>query len=312
MRQPKQVNWIAVDWGTTHLRAYGLSSDHQLIKEAVSGKGMGVLANDEFEPALLALIADWLPETGQVQGHVKVLACGMVGARQGWKEAHYQSVPCSPFADQNLTAVKTVDQRIQVKILPGISQAKPADVMRGEETQLAGLLSSQDIDSARVCLPGTHSKWALIEKGELMKFSTFMTGEMFEILSKHSILRHQTDNTHWNKAAFLSGVESSIEHPDKLLNECFSIRAQSLLENLEDAEARSRLSGLLIGAELAGAREYWQGSNIALIGDLGLSELYAQALALMSVETKTYDPKAVTLAGLIKVYKNHLKVGGET
>lgn len=306
MGQFKQVDWIAVDWGTTHLRAYGLSSGHRLIKEATSSKGMGGLSQDEFEPALLALISDWLPEAG----HVKVLACGMVGARQGWKESDYQSVPCSPFLDQNLTTVKTTDQPIQVSILPGICQTKPADVMRGEETQLAGLLSSEDIESARVCLPGTHSKWALIENGKLIKFSTFMTGEMFNILSKHSILRHQTDNTEWNKTAFLGGVKSSIEQPDKLLNECFSIRAQSLLENLEDADARSRLSGLLIGAELAGAREYWQDSNIALIGDLGLSELYAQALALMFVDTKTYDPKAITLAGLIKVYKNHLKVGG--
>ena len=101
----------------------------------------------------------------------------------------------------------------------------------------------------------------------------------------------------------MSGVENSIEQPDKLLNECFSIRAQSLLENLQDAEARSRLSGLLIGAELAGAREYWQGNRIALIGDLKLTELYAQALSLLSIETKIFDPKEVTLAGLIEVYK---------
>ena len=306
MEQFKQVDWIAVDWGTTHLRAYGLSSEHQIIKEAESSKGMGCLANDEFEPALLALISDWLPETGIVQ----VLACGMVGARQGWKETQYQVVPCSPFTNKNLTTVETAEQRIQVSILSGISQAKPADVMRGEETQLAGLLSFQDVDSARVCLPGTHSKWALIEKRELIKFSTFMTGEMFEILSKHSILRHQADNVLWDQTAFISGVQSSLEHPDKLLNECFSIRAQGLLENLADAEARSRLSGLLIGAELAGAREYWQGNKIALVGDLKLTELYAQALALKSVETQTYDPKVVTLAGLIEVYKNKLKVGG--
>lgn len=306
MKLSKEVNWAAVDWGTTHLRAYGMSATHQVITEATSDKGMGVLSADGFEPALLSLIKDWLPE----KGLLPVLACGMVGARQGWKEAPYQNTPCSPRKVQDLTIVPTAESRIQVRILPGISQDKPADVMRGEETQLSGLLSSQELDSTQVCLPGTHSKWVTIENGKVIKFSTFMTGEVFELLSKHSILRHQSDSKEWDESAFISGVQASLDDPDKLLNQCFTIRARGLLEDLDASKSYSRLSGLLIGAEIAGAKEYWQDSKVSLIGDVKLTALYAQALSLTLIESKIFDPKELTLMGLIDVYKKQVKSGG--
>jgi len=305
MNQRDSISWIAVDWGTSNLRAYIMSSTHQIIAEAQSDKGMGGLAAAQFEAALLDLIASWLPQKGQIP----VLACGMVGARQGWKEAPYQTTPCSPLVlnARALTRVQTNETRIEVSILPGISQAQPADVMRGEETQLAGLLSIQSLDSAIVCLPGTHSKWARVKRGEVVNFSTFMTGEMFGLLSNHSILRHQTDTESWNDVAFIRGVQVSLEQPNKLLNTSFSIRAQGLLEGMGQAESRAYLSGLLIGTELAGASSYWQGDKVALIGDPKLSALYASALALMLIETEIFDPKTVTLAGLIEGYQCHLK-----
>ena len=288
------VNWIAVDWGTTHLRVYAMSKTHAVIAEAQSSDGIGALQHGEFEAALLALISKWLPTSGKIL----VLACGMVGARQGWIEATYRTVPCSLSSDIELTPVATQDHRLDVRILPGLCQADPADVMRGEETQIAGLLAEQGEDVTTVCLPGTHSKWAALDKGHIQSFSTFMTGELFALLSTHSILRHSVDTDGWNNEAFLVAVQEGVEQPHVLLSSSFRIRAQGLLNHTPEATARARLSGLLIGCELAGAKDYWSQQPVALIGDTALSALYETALNSLGVKTQRHSPRDMTVAGL--------------
>lgn len=301
----QQISWVAVDWGTTHLRVYAVAADDQVLAEAHSAKGMGVLSADDFEPALLELIGGWLPE----QGTIPVLACGMVGARQGWQEATYQTVPCRPLATENLLKVTTTDLRIAVFIVPGVCQMNPADVMRGEETQIAGLLATQITQIAdpnaltTVCLPGTHSKWVEVQGGNIIRFSTFMTGEIFALLCQHSILRYEMTAAEWDDDAFLAGVNQAIENPSEWSNDCFRIRASGLLGQLEAGSARARLSGLLIGGELAGAAPYWQGRTVALIGEEPLSALYAQALHHLNINTTKYDPGMMTLAGLRHVHR---------
>ena len=288
------VSWIAVDWGTTHLRAYAMSEVNVVLADAQSTDGMAALQAGEFETALIALISEWLPNSGRIL----VLACGMVGARQGWVEATYRTVPCSLSSGLDLTRVTTQDDRLEVRILPGICQTNPADVMRGEETQIAGLLAEQGDGITTVCLPGTHSKWASLNKGYIQSFSTFMTGELFALLSTQSILCHSVTTDDWDEHAFLLAVSESVEQPDMLLSSSFRIRAQSLLGETAEATARARLSGLLIGSELAGAKDYWSQQSVALIGDTALSALYEKALDALDVETQIYDPKDMTVAGL--------------
>jgi 2-dehydro-3-deoxygalactonokinase len=178
------ADWIAVDWGTTHLRAWAMAEDGTVRAEARSDDGMGHLARDAFEPALLSLIEPWLGA-----GPMDVLACGMVGSRQGWVEAPYVAVPAKPT---NLTPVPvtTRDPRLRVSILPGLKQDAPPDVMRGEETQIAGFLAAALGFDGVLCLPGTHAKWVQISAGEVVSFRTFMTGELFDLLSAVSVLRH--------------------------------------------------------------------------------------------------------------------------
>ena len=149
-------DWIAIDWGTTNLRAWAMGAGG-VLAEASSDEGMGRLTRDGFEPALLRLIGPWLSGPA-----MPVLACGMVGSRQGWVEAPYRAVPCPPLARGALVAVPTEDPRIAVQIAPGLKQAKPADVMRGEETQIAGALMLYPGFDGAICLPGTHSKWTQI------------------------------------------------------------------------------------------------------------------------------------------------------
>ncbi len=149
-------DWIAVDWGTSRLRAWAMSAEGDMLAEAVSDDGMAQLAKSEFEPALVRVIEPWLG-----QAPIPVLACGMVGARQGWQEVGYVPVPVRPVGLQAVP-VKTNDPRFRLSILPGLSQAKPADVMRGEETQIAGFLASDTEFDGVICLPRTHCKWVRI------------------------------------------------------------------------------------------------------------------------------------------------------
>lgn len=285
-------DWIAVDWGTSNLRAWAMGPQG-VLASAGSDEGMGKLAKHEFEPALLRLIAPWLG--AEV---TPVIACGMVGARQGWMEAPYRHVPCAPVASGELMAVPTADPRLQMMIAPGLSQAKPADVMRGEETQIAGALALLPRFDGVFCLPGTHSKWVHVSAGEVVSFQTFMTGEMFALLSQQSVLRHGMAGEGSDEAAFTQGLNDAIERPEKISARLFTLRAEGLLNGLSPDAARSRLSGLLIGLELAAAKPYWLGQRIALIGAEGLSARYASALTSQGATSESLDATACTLAGL--------------
>ena len=297
----KAIDWIGVDWGTTHLRVYGLNDEQQVVCQSQSTQGMGSLHPEDFEPALLDLVHSWLPDNSRTL----ILACGMVGARQGWRESPYAVVPCSPGAPVALTLVATEDARLDVRIIAGLSQASPADVMRGEETQLLGLMASAEHAPNIVCLPGTHSKWVRLQGALVHRFQTYMTGEFFSLLTQYSVLRHSIASNEWDEHVFTEAVIEALDRPQDLLNASFGIRAGSLLENTTPARARSRLSGLLIGCELASAQPYWQKQSVALIGAEELAKRYAVALDAVGVKTSICDPDAMTLSGLRQVYLQH-------
>lgn len=294
-----EVSWIAVDWGTTQLRAWALAAGGEVLHRAASTRGMGSLAVDQFEAALLELIDGWLTADRVTE----VVACGMVGARQGWREAPYAEVPCAPQAMARVIRPEVSDARLRVSIIPGLCQRSPADVLRGEETQIAGLLAEWPDYHGLVCLPGTHSKWAEVRGGQVLGFQTFMTGELFALLSGQSVLRHgmQGDH-HLDLPAFDAGLRAAAERP--LLGALFGLRAESLLEGLAPAAARSRLSGLLIGQELAGLPEHWQALPVCVIGDGEAAERYRHALATLSIAAQTLGAEQVTLAGLAAAHQH--------
>jgi 2-dehydro-3-deoxygalactonokinase len=285
--------WIAVDWGTSNLRAWAMGPEG-VLAEATSDEGMGKLARDAFEPALLRLIAPWLGS-----GRMAVVACGMVGSRQGWCEAPYRSLPCTPLDAAAQVTVPTTDARITVRIAPGLKQVSPADVMRGEETQIAGALRLIPGYDGVLCLPGTHSKWAETSAGEVVSFQTFMTGELFALLSEASVLRHGLQGASgWDDAAFDAAVSDAIARPEKIAARLFGLRAEGLISGLGATTARSRLSGLLIGIELAAARPYWLGQRVTLVGAETLSAAYARALKAQGVDAQRLSATSCTLAGL--------------
>lgn len=295
----KDIDWIAADWGTSNLRVWGLNRECQVIAERSSDQGMAKLDRSGFEPALLTLTNDWLPQNRQTP----VVCCGMVGARQGWIEVPYRQAPCKPVGFDAVGRPGTRDPRLRVFILSGVKQTGPApDVMRGEETQIAGIISDDPQFAGVLCLPGTHTKWVRVDAGEIVRFRTFMTGELFSLLSAHSVLRHSLDGTGADGNEFAASVEAMAAQPAQLAARLFSIRAQSLVSELSPAAAKARLSGLLIGAELAAARDDWSGQALTIVGNGPQAELYARALRGLGQEPRMVDASHVTLTGLKSAY----------
>lgn len=288
------IKWIGVDWGTTNLRAYAVNHQGSLIDELESDKGMGRLKSNEFENALIDLIEPWLHSTKVIP----VFACGMVGARQGWQEANYRSVPCQPVTNSNLTHLKTSDPRIHVQVLPGLSQASPPDVMRGEETQIAGFLSNSPDFSGAICLPGTHSKWVKVYNGVVDSFQTFMTGELFDLIATQSVLRHSVAQTGEDLAVFTDAAKTAIEKPETTLTNLFGIRASFLLENTNPEAERARLSGMIIGQEIGLARHFWQDKSVVIIGSNSLVPKYSGLLKSLVTDIHVIPAKEATLCGL--------------
>lgn len=291
--------WAGVDWGTSNLRVWIMGADDKPLQALSSAAGMGTLEPDQFEPTLLALLEPWL-QSGQT---LPVICCGMVGARQGWSDAGYLSTPVNCGSHARAHEVQTRDNRLRVVILPGIQQLAPADVMRGEETQIAGLLHQSPAFKGTVCLPGTHTKWVQIEDGCIERFQTCMSGEMFALLSTQSVLRHCMQDAQWSDSSFDKGVSDILATPASLASQLFALRAENLVNDVPSSELKSRLSGLLLGAELAATPAYWRDKNVTIVGDDKLAGLYAQALSQVDTHVAVANGDSLTLAGLIASHR---------
>ncbi len=175
----------ALDWGTTRLRAWLIDGSGKVIAERRGDDGLITAREKGFSNVLEGhLAAMGAPET------LPVIICGMAGSRQGWIEAPYVTVP-APIGAILGGAARVADQKRDIRIVPGLAQrlADAPDVMRGEETQLAGAgLPAKRRHLA--CMPGTHSKWVVVEDGAVAGFGTWPTGELFSVLAAHSILKH--------------------------------------------------------------------------------------------------------------------------
>ena len=275
-------DWIAVDWGTSNLRVWAMGPAG-VLDHASSDEGMGKLSRDGFEPALLRLIGPWLSD-----GATPVIACGMVGSAQGWREARYQPLPAR--ASELATAMTVIARPggEPLHVVPGLLQAgELPNVMRGEETQIAGVLQSL-ADEGRtpprllIGLPGTHTKWAWVEDGAVVRFETFMTGEVYAALSQHTILgRTMVMGAPHDEPAFARGLRVARSPLGALgvLSTVFSVRTLGLTGQLTGSAQPDYLSGLLIGHEVAALAPGLQDrAPVVLCGEPLLCVRYATAL----------------------------------
>jgi 2-dehydro-3-deoxygalactonokinase len=289
---------VLVDWGTSNLRLWLTDSQGGVLAERQSAEGMGSLDRSAYP----AVLEGHLAALG-TDANLPVVIAGMAGARTGWREAPYVETP-APLVGLFQHAVQPEGVSRPVYILPGVCQREGGryDVMRGEETQLAGALE-QGLDNALFCLPGTHSKWALVEDGHIRRFSTVMTGELFHLISRQSILRlsvPEDADAEADPDIFDSAVDAALMPGFALTSTLFSIRAEGLLSQGTRINAAARLSGLLIGAEIAAIREDLNRYGKAyLIGTGKLTRLYARAIARAGGEAVMLDGGLLVRRGLL-------------
>ena len=290
--------YVAVDWGTSSFRLWLIGHDGGVISERRSGEGMTAAASVGFA----AVLANHL-EALSAPADLPVIVCGMAGARQGWVEAGYIDVPAAlstiPFA-----AARVPGAAADIRILPGLAQRDSAhpDVMRGEETQILGALADLSDGSSLVCLPGTHSKWAQVTDGKVTRFSTFMTGELFDAVTKHTVLSHSVANAEavdGSGGPFRKAITDVIRNPSAATSLLFAARSGMLLHGLSPTEAKAVISGTLIGLEIAGALDAAEpGTAVTLIASGPLGALYESALDAAGVEPVIVDAEAAARAGL--------------
>ena len=293
--------WIALDWGTSTFRAY-LVQNNKVSDKIETKDGMKFVKSHLFEQTLLSLIDRWLNDDEITE----ILASGMVGSKQGWEEAPYQLTPCNLKKLNYITPILK-DTRISLKIFSGLSQIHQPDVMRGEETQIAGFLNETPNFNGSICLPGTHSKWVEIRNNNIIKFKTFMTGELFEIISKNSVLIHSVEAEKIDKMELLKSVDKIFQNPELFSNALFQLRADDLINSKGPKIYKSRLSGYLLAIELLGSVEFWKNNDIVLIGNPDLTEMYQFVLNKKVKSIKKFISSDMVLKGLKNLKKNFNK-----
>ncbi len=308
---PAPARLIGLDWGTSSLRAYLFDGRGHVLAQRRTAQGILSVAAGGFRDTFHAICHGWLDDAT-----LPVIACGMVGSRQGWQEAPYAAAPAGFAAlSRQLLRIDAAAGR-PFAIVPGVSLLRADgthDVMRGEETQVFGAL---DADAARApaqatdwVLPGTHSKWVQVRADEIVAFRTYLTGELYAVLSEHSILgrlfaRGAGPDAADPSDAFRDGVARAAADPAGLSALLFSVRAEGLFGRYDAQALPDYLSGLLIGAEIAHARPVRAGGQdggaVRVIGTDGLAVRYRAALAALGLAAcdTVAEPAA---AGLFRI-----------
>jgi 2-dehydro-3-deoxygalactonokinase len=296
---------VALDWGTSSLRAWLLGDAGAVLAEKSAPLGILKVPNGDFAAVFREACGDWLAHSRPA------LASGMIGSRQGWVEAPYAPCPAGFEAlARGLAWAEAGGARLA--IVPGVSCVDARgvpDVMRGEETQVFGALDAAD----GVCvLPGTHSKWVTVSGGRIEAFATYMTGELFAVMREHSILgRLMSADAAHAPDAFRRGWESSLAGDDALLHRLFGTRTLGLFDRLAPEKAPSYLSGLLIGDEVRAAARGLAGSTVTVIGDPVLCERYREVLAAGGIGVRVAPPDAARV-GLWRIaVKSGLVAGSQ-
>lgn len=292
------VSWtegfIAVDWGTTNRRAYLVENGESCTGEFEDGQGILSVPPGGFEAAV--------KEIRKRLGDKPLLLAGMIGSNRGWIEAPYVSCPAGL---KDLAAALTWAEPGRTAIVPGLSfQDGHFDVMRGEEVQILGAAAAGDIPAdSLVCHPGTHNKWIAVRGGCITSFRTVMTGELFSLLKDRSILAQLLQTPSHTGDAFSRGVERGLVGRG-LSAELFEARASCLLGALNEQDAGSYVSGLLIGEDVrVGTGDYGAGP-VVVMGRPELTQLYSAALGQAGVETKEIDGEHAFLAGARRIVES--------
>lgn len=304
------TQFIAGDWGTSNLRLYlceykrGAASNTCTILDTRFGPGISQI-NGDFEDTFFNLAQNWLDQ----YGHMQILLSGMIGSNIGWKEAPYLNCPVD--AKQIAAGRIQFEARgLEFSILAGLRTQNPLgspDVMRGEELQMLGWLRLQEDPAARklFALPGTHNKWTLVENGVITNFLTAFTGELFSLLRNNSILVTEQNTISFNQDVFIQAV-TKVENlgQAQLLHALFATRSKQVLGEIASTDALSYLSGLIIGADVIGAKHLFDSSTgVTIIGDTTLAQHYKLVLDHFKVANDCCNPEDIAVAGYEAIFE---------
>jgi 2-dehydro-3-deoxygalactonokinase len=286
---------LGIDWGTSNRRAYLFDAQGALVRQHDDDQGILKVAGG-FEASLKALLRELDLDRADV------LMSGMVGSRNGWREAPYLSVdqPLSRLADA-LMEIPSAIPGVRCRVVPGyryVDAHGTPDVMRGEETQVYGALASGAPDGWFV-LPGTHSKWVRVEGGRVLELLTFMTGELYALLSKHGTLANIMSEHASAPAAFRAGLEAA--RRGAFTHMAFCCRALVVTDMMPPEHAASYLSGLLIGTEIHDIVKRTgdqMRAPVQIVGSPSLAARYQNALEISGLSSRTWDPDHIYLAAL--------------
>jgi 2-dehydro-3-deoxygalactonokinase len=296
--------FIAGDWGTSRLRLYLCDPAGNVLAR---GEGEGASVPD-CAGRFAAAVAAW----DRAHGVLPAVLAGMVGSSIGWREVPYLKCPANPAGIADRALRFEADGRA-IAILPGLSargKTGAVEVLRGEETQILGALHLHpQLTKGRhlLCLPGTHTKWVAVSDGAVSHFQTALTGELFELLRRHSVLARDSSEVDGQSAAFALGLDFARQKAD-LLHLLFSARSRVVTGEMAKADAASYLSGLMLGKDVATALALFAPAHlekewpVQLICSPLLAGLYGKALAAYDVKSAIIDGDRAALAGLVHAH----------
>jgi 2-dehydro-3-deoxygalactonokinase len=286
--------FIALDWGTTSFRAYVVGADGWIENTVSASEGILAVKDGDFEASLERHIGAW-------DKRLPVLAAGMITSRQGWIELPYVPCPAGPEDLARALHHHTTRSGRRIAFATGLSYRAPdgmPEVMRSEEVQVFGAL---DEGCTRFVTPGTHSKWITVEDSRIIRYATYVTGEVFAALRHHTILGRMIVDGPPDDAAFAKGVTAALADPAGFLHRIFSARSLALFGELPGTSVASFLSGQVIGSEVAHALVSTDRSAEHLVlAAPAIAAAYLQAMRLAGLKARLGEP-AVIVKGLARI-----------
>ena len=288
---------VFVDWGTTRLRAY--LCEGAAVTARLSGSGIGALTEPPAS-ALRGVLAPWL----DTWPGIGVAVCGMAGSRNGILEVPYAVAPATATAWRDSAQTLSLwGSTVTIAAgLTGRNTTGSPDVMRGEETQIFGAMHRHPaLASGRhlLILPGTHCKWTEVRNGAIDRFHTALTGELHDLLLRHSMLGKSGAAEGGEDDGFAEGLTRAADAQAGLLGSLFEVRSGQLVGGRSRRWSEAFLSGLLIGEETVRmSAAFGATGESVLIGSADLCTLYAKALCRLEISTRTLDGDECAVAGL--------------
>lgn len=295
--------FVAVDWGTSRMRAMLCASPERGFVSKLEGEGVAYLRESPAD-TLLRAIEPWTRE----HGNLDLLLGGMAGSDMGWRAASYLTCPLEVGELAN-GLLEFTESGHRIAIVPGVSGTNwlgQPDVMRGEEIQVLGWTTcNRQPTDAVLCLPGTHTKWVSVRDGRIEKLMTSVTGELYAVLKRHSVLlpRLEGQSSDFDAEAFAKGVDVAVRNDGQLIHTLFSTRSQALRDPAFAQSASSYLSGLLIGSDVLSATNVIEEASGAaeLIGARPLCERFAMAMEQLGVKNNMSDGNEMVYAGFLAI-----------